>query len=379
MTVGDDGPGRPRRAVAGRPDGGGLTLQWRVGAPGPPAATGGLAVAPLVLGPTLRRRAPGRAPSGLLRDYAGSVTTRTWGSGARSINTAGAEAHIRSVVPVEMPASWPSAALQAQAIAARSYAAYGRAHAPRRTTTRVTRRAARSTAGSPTTTRRNVAHVLARLAFDRGHHRHGRQGRSLRRGACPDRVLRVERRARWSAGRCPTRWPRSTPTTGPRSRAHPQLGPIGRGVPPPGRVPVDGQPLLGSRPRPLRVAATGADGRPRCGSRLDRFGDGERLVVRGGRGTTGHLVGRDLTAGDLQPSPASRPHGRLAGRRAHAERHGGGRPGVLRQPRLRPEEPSSDPGFAGTSLLTGVGPFDADNLGDVVARRSDGSLWLWSG
>ena len=40
------------------------------------------------------------------------------------VNEVGLDVYLRGVVPVEMPASWPAEALAAQAIAARSYAAY---------------------------------------------------------------------------------------------------------------------------------------------------------------------------------------------------------------------------------------------------------------
>ena len=43
---------------------------------------------------------------------------------ARVINDVGLDAYLRGVVPIEMPASWPTEALRAQAIAARSYAGY---------------------------------------------------------------------------------------------------------------------------------------------------------------------------------------------------------------------------------------------------------------
>jgi stage II sporulation protein D len=42
----------------------------------------------------------------------------------RVINDVGLDAYLRGVVPAEMPASWPTEALRAQAIAARSYAVY---------------------------------------------------------------------------------------------------------------------------------------------------------------------------------------------------------------------------------------------------------------
>ncbi|GAB7006054.1 hypothetical protein JCM18899A_35270 [Nocardioides sp. AN3] len=47
-----------------------------------------------------------------------------------TVNVLGLEDYVRGVVAREMPSSWSAAALQAQAVAARTYAAYERAHAP---------------------------------------------------------------------------------------------------------------------------------------------------------------------------------------------------------------------------------------------------------
>lgn len=44
------------------------------------------------------------------------------------VNDLSLEDYLRGVVPLEMPASWSPAAVRSQAIAARSYAAYGRSH-----------------------------------------------------------------------------------------------------------------------------------------------------------------------------------------------------------------------------------------------------------
>lgn len=61
--------------------------------------------------------APGDAPS----------TQAPAPSGLRVVNIVGLEAYLAGVVPREVPASWPAAALQAQAVAARSYALAHRA------------------------------------------------------------------------------------------------------------------------------------------------------------------------------------------------------------------------------------------------------------
>jgi stage II sporulation protein D len=54
--------------------------------------------------------------------YRGRLVARPGQGGLMSINKVGLEGYLRGVVPLEVPASWPAAALRAQAIAARSYA-----------------------------------------------------------------------------------------------------------------------------------------------------------------------------------------------------------------------------------------------------------------
>jgi SpoIID/LytB domain protein len=55
--------------------------------------------------------------------YAGSLEVRPGGiSGVNAVNAVDLENYVRGVVPKESPASWPTEALKAQAVAARSYA-----------------------------------------------------------------------------------------------------------------------------------------------------------------------------------------------------------------------------------------------------------------
>ena len=58
----------------------------------------------------------------LQRGYRGRLQVLMGGSGLRAINHVGLESYLPSVVGSEMPASWPQAALRAQAVAARTYA-----------------------------------------------------------------------------------------------------------------------------------------------------------------------------------------------------------------------------------------------------------------
>lgn len=70
-------------------------------------------------------------PGGTERDYRGKLRAAAPAKGSQArdtVNRLRLEDYLRGVVPLEMPASWSPAAVQAQAVAARTYAAYERAH-----------------------------------------------------------------------------------------------------------------------------------------------------------------------------------------------------------------------------------------------------------
>lgn len=55
--------------------------------------------------------------------YRGRLKAKTWpGGGLLVVNAVGLDPYARGVIALEMPSSWPAAALRAQAVAARSYA-----------------------------------------------------------------------------------------------------------------------------------------------------------------------------------------------------------------------------------------------------------------
>nr|WP_246283849.1 SpoIID/LytB domain-containing protein [Nocardioides perillae] len=63
--------------------------------------------------------------------YRGRLRSAAPSGGGRArdtVNVVALETYLRGVVPLEVPASWHPAAVQAQAVAARTYAAYERAH-----------------------------------------------------------------------------------------------------------------------------------------------------------------------------------------------------------------------------------------------------------
>lgn len=66
-------------------------------------------------------------PNGVV-SYRGSVVGEIESGAIEAVNVVNLELYLQSVVPAEMPTSWPAATLQAQAVAARSYARYGMYH-----------------------------------------------------------------------------------------------------------------------------------------------------------------------------------------------------------------------------------------------------------
>ena len=73
-------------------------------------------------GPLMFTPATGEVISIGNRSYRGEIEVTSNGSSLQAVDVVGLEAYVRGVVPGEMPSTWPAAALQAQAIAARSYA-----------------------------------------------------------------------------------------------------------------------------------------------------------------------------------------------------------------------------------------------------------------
>jgi SpoIID/LytB domain protein len=66
---------------------------------------------------------------GARRDYRGSLQSVGPRGGKRqTVNKVGMEAYLRGVVPQEVPALWEPAAVSAQSVAARTYAAFERSH-----------------------------------------------------------------------------------------------------------------------------------------------------------------------------------------------------------------------------------------------------------
>ncbi|WP_374968549.1 SpoIID/LytB domain-containing protein [Terrabacter sp. BE26] len=379
--------GRSTRELAGSPsqwrivpDGGGLTLQWRSGTTW--VSSGywkAWKSAPLVLSRPSTGVLRVVLPSGLQRDYAGSVTTRVWGTGARSVNTTDAESHTRAVVPNEMPPSWPAAALQAQAIAARSYAAYARSHPlsayydtcdssscqvyrgiadyDTAGTLRTARLDARSTAATSATAGSVVRYNGSPALTEFGAANGGRTvGSSL-----PYQVAKVDPYDGVAVSGNPSPWTASLAVARIEA-AYPSVGTLSSlSV-----LDRSGGGDWGGRITSVRV--TGSAGSVTVGGDAFRSTMGLRSTwwtVTSPPATSARVLPRDLTADSL--GDALTPRG--AGVAALA--YSGNRSFALKT--------LASSGFSGTALLTGVGPFDSDNIGDVLARRSDGTLWMWSG
>jgi SpoIID/LytB domain protein len=362
------------------PDGGGLTLQWRTGTSWTSSGYWkAWKTTPLVLSRPSTGVLRVVLPSGLQRDYAGSVTTHVWGAAARSVNTTTAEAHARAVVPNEMSPSWPTAALQAQAIAARSYAAYGRAHPLSASydtcdssscqvyrgiadydaagTLRTARLDSRSTAATSATAgsvvRYNGGPALTEFGASNG-------GMTVA-SSLPYQVAKADpydgvavtgNTHSWTGSLALSRIESAYPTTGTPS----SLAVLSR----------SGGGDWGGRVVSVRV--TGSAGSVTVGGDAFRSAMGLRSTwwtVTSAPAVSTRTLPRDLTADSL--GDALTPSGSGVAALAYNGNKGFSLKSL------------TTTGFSGTSLLTGIGPFDSDNVADVVARRSDGTLWLWSG
>jgi SpoIID/LytB domain protein len=70
-------------------------------------------------------------PNGTSRGYQGTIAgVRSGSTTLVTVNVLGIDAYVAGVLPAEMPPSWPAAALRAQAVAARTFAAFERASRP---------------------------------------------------------------------------------------------------------------------------------------------------------------------------------------------------------------------------------------------------------
>ena len=121
-----DGSLRSRWRVV--PDGTGLTLQWLEKGAWRSTTSWKAVTKPLSFSDTSLGKVRVVMPDGTQRDYRRIVRSVRSGSSLMSLSVVPMDYYLQSVVPSEMPPSWSPAALQVQAVAARTYAAYEIAH-----------------------------------------------------------------------------------------------------------------------------------------------------------------------------------------------------------------------------------------------------------
>jgi SpoIID/LytB domain protein len=112
------------------PDGSGLTLQWLEKGTWKSTASWKATTKPLTFANSKLNKIRVIMPGGTQRDYRQLVRAHRNGSAMMTVNLVTMQYYLQSVVPSEMPASWSAQALGAQAVAARTYAMYQRAHQP---------------------------------------------------------------------------------------------------------------------------------------------------------------------------------------------------------------------------------------------------------
>lgn len=110
------------------PEGSGLTLQWlEKGAWRSTSSWRGV-TRPLSLSDSRLGKVRVVMPDGTQRDYRRTVRSIRYGTGVMTLSVVPMHYYLQSVVPSEMPPSWSTAALEAQAVAARTFAAHQAAH-----------------------------------------------------------------------------------------------------------------------------------------------------------------------------------------------------------------------------------------------------------
>ena len=112
------------------PDGAGLTLQWLEKGVWRSTTSWRQTTKPLSFSDATLGKVRVVMPDGTQRDYRRTVRTVRSGTGLMTLSVLSMQYYLQSVVPSEMPPSWSPAALQAQAVAARTFAAYQTAHQP---------------------------------------------------------------------------------------------------------------------------------------------------------------------------------------------------------------------------------------------------------
>lgn len=106
------------------PEGSGLTLQWLEKGVWRSTSSWRGRTTPLSFTDPTLGKVRVVMPNGTQRDYRRTVRSLRYGTGVMTLSVVPMHYYLQSVVPSEMPASWSMAALEAQAVAARTFAAY---------------------------------------------------------------------------------------------------------------------------------------------------------------------------------------------------------------------------------------------------------------
>ncbi len=319
-------------------------------------------------------------PSGSLRDYRGSVTATLSGTGMTSVNRVPMDTYLASVVPSEMPASWPAAALRAQAVAARSYAAFdiaaktssaiydtcdttscqmysGVADYSASGTRTATHEYASSTSAVADTAH-GVVLYAGKPAFTQFS---ASNGGWMAAGSQPYLVAKVDpydgvhpsSAHDWTASITVASMQSAFASTGTFQRLE--------------LTRRDGNGDWGGRAVSVTVVGSAGSSTVSGDTFRSRFGlRSEWFVPTSAPAVSSPAFPRDLTddgAADLTVVDAS---GRL---KVFAGTGSSGFAAPL----------TAGGGWSGLTMVRAVGPFDADNRGDLVGRRTDGTLWLYPG
>ncbi|WP_270886448.1 SpoIID/LytB domain-containing protein [Pedococcus sp. 5OH_020] len=329
-------------------------------------------------------------PSGNLRDYRGAVTALLSGSGLMSVNRVPMNTYLNSVVPSEMPAGWAVEALRAQAVAARTYAAFDRAsksstatydtcdttacqmysgvadYSPSGTLT-----AAHEFASSTSAVSATIGQVVTyggSLAFTQFS---ASNGGWMSAGVQPYLVAKVDP----YDGVHPSSahdWTLSFPVSS-LETAFPSTGRFARLE----MLSRDSHGDLGGRITSIRVVgASGSETMtgPQFQVRLNGVlaGQGratlrsEWFAVTSAPAVSSPAFPRDVSDDGMADLLAVTSGGTLQVVK------GNGASGFA-------SPMSAGGGWGSFTLVRAAGPFGADNRGDLVARRSDGSLWYYPG
>ncbi|WP_323099348.1 SpoIID/LytB domain-containing protein [Intrasporangium sp. YIM S08009] len=320
--------------------------------------------------------------NGTQREFRGTVRVVPVSGRAYPVNVVFTESYLRGVVPNEMPASWPAAALAAQSVAARTYVAYGRSSAGSRaydtcdTTCQAYRGVADYTAQGVRTRSNEDSRATAAVNATVGvivsyggkpalaQYSSSNGGRTVR-GSAPYLVAKADPYDGAVASPSnPSTWQATLTAAAVESR-YPAIGTL-RSIAVGPRTGGGGTGTFGGRVG--TVTLSGSAGSATVSGDAFRSALGLRSTwwtVSSAAPRSAAYSPRDVTGdalGDvIIPSGAALKTLSYTGSKTFTTRQIVGS------------------GFSGMRAAAAVGPFDNDNLGDVVAIDPSGNAWLYRG